>query len=115
YSLKLPAGTYRPVPVKAGFVFNLAAAATFTVNAGANTAAGDSALVAGTRTISGQVRDDAVSPVTLGGMFVYGAGNTGTFSLTFSNDIGNYVLNAGAADTSVGTLESQSAAAGVLA
>lgn len=114
YSLKLPAGTYRPVPVKSGFIFDLSAAPAFTVSAGANTAAGDSSLTTASRTVTGKVRDDAASPVSLGGMLVFGAGSSGTFSFSFSNAAGDYTLNTAAGELELGVLEEQCAVAGVL-
>lgn len=114
FSFNIPAGSYRPVPVKSGFVFNFGTSSLFTVNNGANTAAGDILLTTRTRTISGQVRDNAGSPVTLGGMLVYSEGEPGIFSFTFSDASGNYVVDAGAGETGVGVLERQCAVAGVI-
>jgi hypothetical protein len=115
YSLKLPAGYYRPVPVKPGFVFNLGSSSALSVTAGSMTAAGDAVLTPGTRTISGLVRDDAATAVTLGGMLAFAFGDSGTFTFTFSDASGNYVLDALAGGaTEVGVLETQCATMGVI-
>jgi len=114
YSLTLPPGYYRPVPVQPGYVCNLGSSSAFTVQAGSMTAAGDALLTAGTRTISGQVRDDAAVPATLGGMLVFSFGESGVFTFTFTDASGNYTLDALAGPSEIGVLETQSAALGVL-
>lgn len=114
FSLKLPPGSYRPVPVKSPHIFNVGAAQSFSVNAGAMTSAGDTELVPGARTISGQVRDDAVPANPLGGMLVYGFGCGGTFAFTFSDAAGSYTLPAAPTEAEVSVLETQSAVQGLI-
>jgi len=114
YSLKLPPGSYRPVPVKPPYVFDVGAAPAFTVTAGAVTSAGDAALAPGPRTVSGTVRDDAATANARGGMLVYGFGSGGTFAFTFSDAAGSYALPAAAGEVEVGVLETQSAVLGLI-
>jgi hypothetical protein len=114
FAFKVPAGDYRPVPVKPGFVFDLGSSSTFSVSAGNMTAAGDAVLTTGTRAISGQVRDSAAVPQPLGGMLIYGFGESGWFTFTFSSATGDYSLDALAGPSEIGALQTQCAMMGVI-
>ncbi|HEX2748576.1 MAG TPA: carboxypeptidase-like regulatory domain-containing protein, partial [Verrucomicrobiales bacterium] len=115
YSLKMPPATYRPVPIKTGFVFDAAAGLNQTVSAGQMAACPDVVLTVSSRTISGTIRDDTVPPVPLSGLGVYGQSQSGKFSFSFADASGNYVLDAAPGEMEVGVVEQPLALLGIVA
>jgi len=102
YSMKLPAGAYRSVAAKSGFVFNVGTGPLVTVNAGSMAASANALLVTRTRTIAGAVRDDSPSHATVPGVLVFAQTEAGMFSISFSDTSGNFVLDAAAGESEFG-------------
>ena len=107
YSLKLPPGTYRPVPSKAGFVFDLDSGPAVIVGAGAVTSAPDAVMTVSSRSISGTVRDEAAPNAALPGVMVFGQSPSpgGKFAITFSDAAGSYTFPATPGEWALGLLE----------
>ena len=116
YSLKLPPGTYRPVPSKAGFVFDLDSGPSVIVGAGAITSAPDAVMTVSSRSISGTVRDAAAPNAPLPGVLVFGQSPNpgGKFAITFSDAAGSYAFPATPGEWALGLLEWPVAQLGML-
>lgn len=114
FSLKMPAGNYRPIPVGPGFVCDLTTAAATPVTAGSFATSPDALLAAAARTIAGTVREDAPPYPGLPAMTVFGQSSGGAFALAFADAAGNFSLPAAAGDCAMGVLELPLATLGVL-
>ncbi len=94
YSLSAPPGTFVLLGFKSGYVAELGSAPPVTLPAGANLTA-DPPLTAGTRTISGRVTDQQNASVGLAGVLLTSQSSDYRFSITYTDQNGNFTLPAG--------------------